>query len=133
MENRDQDVSLFFIKKTDLLENIKSIYDCLLDITCELDRCKEVINAIGEEQQELKHKIRHLRNILIKDLRLSKNVDTDVPKKTNLTAIRMTIDQWNEYINKSTSNTVFNSEDGSITGSGYDHASFHSTLNESKK
>lgn len=100
MNNKQEDENhqLFFVKKTDLLNNINQIYDCLLDITAELESTKDNLKKIRDETYNLKMSVRHLKNILQKDLMLREQTkDTSI----NLNAIKMSVKEWNEYINRS--------------------------------
>lgn len=113
-DNREDDNhQMFFVKKTDLLKNINNIYDSLIDITCELETTKENLKKIREETNNLKMNIRHLKNILQKDLILREQ-----PKDTsiNLNAIKMSLEEWNNYINRSSNNTGQNSDNSYSTG-----------------
>ena len=98
---------LFFVKKTDLLNNINHIYDSLLDITAELESTKDNLKKIRDETYNLKMSVRHLKSILQKDLLLREQPnDTSI----NLNSIKMSVVEWNDYINRS--RTVSNADTG---------------------
>lgn len=83
----DHERNMYFIEKRDLLETIGDIYKSIIDVANELENIKLNIN--------------HLKNILKKDLEIHKK--THNINELNLPKIKMTIKEWNEYINKDNS------------------------------
>lgn len=105
---------LFFVKKSELLKNVNNIYESLIDITCEIETTNEHLKRIKEENNCLKLNIRHLKNMIQKDMILKEQ-----PKQTsiNLNAIKMSLEQWNEYINRSSTASLNNSNQNSDNNS----------------
>ena len=86
----EEDRSLFFIEKRNLLETIDRIYDCLIELATNMD-------SIVKEQVHLKHHLQHLKHIFINDLKIHKK---DIVEKLKMKDISMTVEEWNKYLDE---------------------------------
>ena len=99
--NEDHGTQLLFAKKSDVLNDITQIYDCLIDITKELYEMKNKFRAIETNQHALITHINHLRNIISKDLIVRGS--SPVMQSNTLHKLKMSRAEWHKYINSSIS------------------------------
>ena len=99
--NQDHETQLLFAKKEDVLNDIAQIYDCLIDITTELNNIKNQFKTIESNQNSLITHVNHLRNIISKDLIVRGS--SPVMCSNTLHKLKMTRDEWHKYINTSIS------------------------------
>ena len=114
MNNEEEVVegnAMFFVKKSDLLKNINNIYDSLLDVAYEIEASKHTFKKINREVHHLKKNISHLKSILHKDLIIRED---HITENLNLNNIKMSILEWNSYINKSNTNSSSSNNSGTI-------------------
>ena len=98
---QDHETQLLFAKKEDVLNDITQIYDCLIDITKELDDMKNKFKIIESNQNALITHINHLRNIISKDLIVRGS--SPLMQSNTLHKLKMSRDEWYKYINTSIS------------------------------
>lgn len=102
LKNDDDNHSVFFVEKTQLLKTINGIYDSLVELTYELEATKDTLRKIREELKNVKDNVVHLKHVLQKDLVIR---DTTRESSLNLNHIKMSVVEWNNYINHSNSNS----------------------------
>jgi hypothetical protein len=92
--------SLFFINKEELLITVTGIYNNLIDITSELTITKEALDRLILATDVIQKHVHHLRHMLIKDLTIHDNDTSDL---FNVKKVEMTVQEWNQFINESSS------------------------------
>lgn len=101
MTETNQNPQLLFAKKEDILTSISQIYDSLIDITEEVDKLHTMLKSVEKNQNELTIHVGHLRSIISKDLTI-RGVSPHM-LITTLRDLKMSQDQWQKYINSSSS------------------------------
>jgi regulator of replication initiation timing len=98
-----------YVDKNDLLQTIDGIYESLLETAHEMDTMREKIQRLKDNQEQLRVRLSHLRNIIKNDMIMipAKNYTNE----NNVRKIGMTIEQWNDYLEQSTTASTQLTED----------------------
>ena len=91
---------LLFAKKVDIITSLAEVYECLIDITQELERLHDILRGVERTQCELSKHVSHIRSIVSKDLIIR---GQSPHMTTNLRDLKMSQNQWREYINSAAS------------------------------
>jgi regulator of replication initiation timing len=98
-----------YIDKDDLLGTIDGIYESLLETAHEMENMTEKIRRLKENQEQLRIRLSHLRNIIKNDMIMIPAHNYSNEKK--VVKVGMTVNEWNEYLERSTSSSFLITED----------------------
>lgn len=93
-----------FVDKNDLLQTIDGIFESLLETAQEMEVMTEKIQLLKKNQQELQARVSHLRKILKHDMVITPA--RNYSKEDGLKIINKTSEEWNKYIDNSTSSST---------------------------
>ena len=106
MENYDDDRSMFFVEKKDLMKTVGDVFDSLIELSYELESTIENLKKIKTTQEELKKIVLHLKHTINRDMAIT---PVKKIKNNNIKSLQMSAAQWNEYISRSISSSGVNS------------------------